>query len=423
MEDEMIDVSKIMKPPQQIYPTVQPTPYPQPVSDAPQINNNQIVPGGSWVPASSGTIYGSGAGTSTPDWLSTTGQTPQINNGQVPQINNAGAPQTTTPGKGDGYWYYDSPTDTAGEWVIRGSARDIELSGGGGKTTTKGGGGTTMPTGTVKGAEDTAAAPEVDPWGNLSSYDPTYGQVNQFNNFPVEWDVASNVLGNFAQTGMPTTAPAAWGTAENAANLMSQTGMPVDQMPMYQASLPVVQQDIRDQIMQAAETAGFRGNRYNTSTARTAQDIAGRNMNQLGQSLMSNQLQAGEAARQRQLGTIPLLQQIGMGQAGLTEEAKARAMSAAGQLGGLGNYYAQLPMQAAETGMKLGTTMQGTQQSALDRLYQAWQGQQAYNNPYMQYIQGMSSLTGNMVPQTYQPSSGSQALGSFASILPFLFLL
>jgi hypothetical protein len=63
---------------------------------------------------------------------------------------------------------------------------------------------------------------------------------------------------------------------------MAQTGKPTTAEPWYAAQKKVVERDIMEAIKEANEQAGLAGLRWSTPLARSAQDIAGKYMTQLG---------------------------------------------------------------------------------------------------------------------------------------------
>lgn len=259
-------------------------------------------------------------------------------------------------------------------------------------------------------------------WGG--NYPPMGGgaQAGQFP-YPEEWDISSNVLSNFAQHGYPTDVPQQWGQASDFTNQMMQTGMPVHQSDWYQQAKGVAQTDITDAIKQAAEQARLGGLRWSTPLGRTAQDIAGRRMSQFGLESMDRELASGEAARGRQMGSLPYMYQFGAGEAGLAESAKQRALGATQQLMPLGQMRADLPQQLAQTAYGMGTGLYGQQQQGLQSLMQEWLRTQPENSPWMQYAMSMAGLPmPNMAPQQYNPSSLTSLLGGLGGMLPFLFM-
>jgi hypothetical protein len=67
--------------------------------------------------------------------------------------------------------------------------------------------------------------------------------------------------------------------------------------------------------------------------------------------------------------------------------------------------------------------MQGQTQAQGNQLGQYWQGQQPYNNPWLQMMQNLAT---NQLPYQYPQYSqgaGSQAMDAFSSILPFLLFM
>jgi hypothetical protein len=144
-------------------------------------------------------------------------------------------------------------------------------------------------------------------------------------------------------------------------------------------------------------------------------------MADLSATTLQDELAAQEAARGRQMQTIPLLQQLGAGRTGLEENAMQRALAAAQGLGGIGQNQFGNQLGLSSQAQGLGTTMQGLDQNTINQIYQQWQKTTPENNPWLQAALGLA--TGQGVPQQYQQSGGSQWLSGIFSLLPFLGLL
>jgi hypothetical protein len=205
-------------------------------------------------------------------------------------------------------------------------------------------------------------------------YNPRTPQGQGFQ-FPIEWDVASEMAGNMARTGLPAN----WS-------------------PWYQQAKQRVNYQVKDAIDQAAEQAGLGGTRWSSALGRTAQDIASR--------------------RHADLGTAFTGQQLGA-----LENARARQLQAGGLLQGLGQGYLNAPMNWAQMMYGMGSGQQGMHQGAMDRQRQELMRQYPEYNPWLQQAFGFSGMNSQMMPQQYQPSGFGQMLGGLGSILPFLLML
>ena len=231
----------------------------------------------------------------------------------------------------------------------------------------------------------TPATPAADPnlpgtqdWTSFFQENyPGYGEQQAYQ-FPAELENASQLMTGMAETGRPTT----YGD-------------------WYQNMKGVVETDIMDAIKEASEQAGLTGTRWSTPLGRTAQDIAGRRMSELG------------------------TQWAGM-EAGAQENAMNRALSAMGQLPGIAQMRQEMPMNYATGLYNMGGGMEQSYQDMLAPLYQEYMRTLPENSPWMNYAMQLSSISptggggSTMYPQMYQPSGLSQIFGGLASILPFL---
>lgn len=241
-------------------------------------------------------------------------------------------------------------------------------------------------------------------------------QQQQGFNFPQEWGTASNVLTNFAE-GMPTQLPQLWQQGGQLASQMAQTGMPVDVSGAYNAWQPLAQQQMEDFTKQAAEQAGMPGGmgRWGTPMMRQLAEQAGRMSTQFGMGQAQSQIGAEEAARQRQMGGIGQMYQFGAGGAGLAEASRNRGLQAAGMLPGLGQRYADLPMNVAQTMMGLGGEQQRQNILASNPAMSEWMRTLPENSPWLQYGMQGSQLPYMETPQQYQPSMLGQMLNAGVS--------
>jgi hypothetical protein len=251
--------------------------------------------------------------------------------------------------------------------------------------------------------QGSAAAPaEAVPAGG-------YNMDNSGFNYPTEWGNLASGWKDFGNTKVST--PSSWQVGMDALNPMAQSGQPVSSDPWWAATQDVTNRTIQDQIKAAAEQAGMGGTRWSTPLGYTAQDIAGKYGEQAAQAWADREMQAQEAAKARQLEATGQLFNYGQGQYQMTQDAlKRRAQMLAG-IGNLGAEKAQLALQVANQMYGMGSGMQDQQQQSIDA---------SYNNPYMNYGNQYMSQQSAGIPQTYQPSWGTQALGAASSIAPWL---
>uniref|UniRef100_A0A6M3ISC1 Uncharacterized protein n=1 Tax=viral metagenome TaxID=1070528 RepID=A0A6M3ISC1_9ZZZZ len=257
-------------------------------------------------------------------------------------------------------------------------------------------------------------------WDWPGTYPTEAPEQSEFQ-YPEEWNIASSVLGNFAQHGYPTDIPGQWTEASDWTSQMMQSGMPTSQDEWYTQRKAVVERDIQDSIKQAAEQARLGGLRWSTPLGRTAQDIAGRTMSNFGVEALERELSSLESAKERQMGTLPYMYQFGAGEAGLAESAKERGLGAAQQLLPLGQARADLPQQLAQTAYSMGTGLYGQQQQGLQSVFSEWLRTQPEYSPWLQNALNLAGVpTGQMAPEQYQPSTLTSLLSVFSSALPFL---
>jgi hypothetical protein len=259
-----------------------------------------------------------------------------------------------------------------------------------------------------------------DGWYNPG--DPTGNDIN-FSQQPKEWNTASSVLRDFATGGQGVDAPMDWLNASRNANQMANSGgMATSASDAYQKAKGVAQTDTTDAIKQAAEQAGLGGTRWSSSMGRNAQDIAGRRMAELGSNFAQQEMTAQEAARGRQMEANNQLTNLGSGFAGLDTDTRNRALTATGQLSGLGQNMTRYPMELANQSFQMGSNMNQQDQSALDKQYQEALRGMNENNPWLAKALGMATNQGQQ--QQYTPGLGTQllgGLGSLGQLLPFLF--
>ena len=259
--------------------------------------------------------------------------------------------------------------------------------------------------------------------GNRAAASATDGG-NFYENFPYpgEWNLASMIYSMFG-LGLPTQVPQEWEWISDWARQFAETGMPTDVSEWWKAEQPLLEQRISDQTKQMYEQAGLTGMEWSSPLGRSIAEMTGRETSNLWAELAEKQLGLTEAAKARQMGAWPMLFGVGQGITGLTEAAKNRAMSAAGGLSGLGQQKVNLPMNVAHglysTGM--GQTM--LSQEDINRQMQEFLRLSPEASPWLQML---LSLSGGMqtgyAPQMYNPSTWTQLMNAFTSILPLLLM-
>ena len=160
--------------------------------------------------------------------------------------------------------------------------------------------------------------------------------------FPQQWQQASDIYANMG-------------------NMMS---------PMWQAMQQQAQYGISDAVKQAVEQAGLGGMRRSTSLGQQAADIGAKGMASI----------------------MPQYWQQGLGAMG----------TAAGGLAGLGQQYANLPLNVASTMMGLAGQQQGMNMQAYQPQLQNFMWQQP--SQYLPYASQFAGMQNYQQPQMYQPS-------------------
>ena len=284
-----------------------------------------------------------------------------------------------------------------------------------------GGGGPPGGTGSGEIFEDIFDEKPIDRGTAYLSEEGDFSGVDQFGQQPKEWQTASDVLRSFAQTGNPVDIPNQWGAASQGAyDMLRNQGQATDTSEAYRTAKRVSDYDTQEAIKSAMEQAGLSGNRWSSGAQRTAADIGGKYASQLGAQYAQQAMSAQEAARGRQMGAADQLYGYGTGYAGLDTDARNRALTATGQLGGLGQAMTQYPMDLAKMAFGQGTTLGAQDQASYDRLFQEFLRGTAENNPWLNYA--MQLGTGQGMQQQFTPGAGSQWMSGLSSLLPFLFL-
>ena len=234
--------------------------------------------------------------------------------------------------------------------------------------------------------------------------------------YPEQWDIASDVMANFAQ-GDPTQVPWQWDQASQFGQNMMQTGMPIDVSGYQEAMAPVLQRQFEDMTRQQLEEFGMGGLRWSTPVQGAISREGSRLMENYGLGLADRDLAAQEAARSRQMGAGGLMQGLGAGVAGLGESARNRALQAAGGLSGLGAQYLQAPQDWAQQMWGMGTQQQATMQQALDRAYQDFMRMAPEYSPWLQQLMGYVGLDSQVTPEQYGQSGLGGLFGGLLSML------
>lgn len=227
-----------------------------------------------------------------------------------------------------------------------------------------------------------------------------YGLDNSGFLFPSEWNTGTAMYNAYGSAQVPT--PSSWQTGMNALTPMAQTGQPVSSGDWWKTTQDVTNRSIQDAIKNASEQAGLGGMRWSTPLGYTAQDIAGKYQGEAAQQWADREMAAQEAARQRQLAATGQLYNYGQGQYQMTQDQLARQAAAAANAIGMGTKKANMAMDVAQMMYGMGGGMQGSQQNAINN---------SYNNPYANMAQGYLGQQMAGMPQTYDPSLGSDILG------------
>jgi len=233
---------------------------------------------------------------------------------------------------------------------------------------------------------------------------------------PENWTTATDYLkgllsgGGGGGGGGGAGGGGAWGMAQERAGQMLGTGEPVDIAGWWEAQKPVYQQEYEDQARQLAEQAGLGGMRWSSVLQRNIADMTQRGQTQLTAEAMSQQLAADEAAKQRVLETMGILNQIGSGQASARSAGAGRRLSTIGMLLGAGQDEARFNMDLINQMAGLGQGQYGMEQQ---------QYQNIYDPAWMQSAIGLSGQGAAGLPQTYEPSIWENLAGA-ASYIPGL---
>jgi len=239
-------------------------------------------------------------------------------------------------------------------------------------------------------------------------------------NFPQQWGWASDILKMFAE-GMPTGIPDIWNQLGGyLGDVWGKGGMATDTSDWWKSRQAQIEPDITKRIQQATEQAGLHGLRYSTPLGQQAARIGSEEATRAGTEYARMGMGAQESALGRMMQTLPMMLQLGGGMAGLGESAKDRALQATGQLGQLGQMYANLPMNVANLMAGIGGQQQQANMAGFSPYLQQWQYGLPQNNPWLGM--GMNFPYGGFgqMPQMYNPSFLTQMLGAGASVAPWL---
>ena len=195
--------------------------------------------------------------------------------------------------------------------------------------------------------------------------------------YPKQWEQAGDVWSQLA-SGQYTNPGMDWLT-----NMMQSGGSPVDVSGWGAAQQPVMMQQFSDMTKQMAEQAGMGGTRYGSGLQGNIARYGGQLQNQFQSNLMDRWLQAQEAGMGRAYGAGQGLSQLGL---------QGQVAGAEG-LGGIGDRYAQHPINVADAMMRGGGYLTSQQVDP----WTQWMGQMV-GNPYM-------------TQQTYQPSAFQDVMG------------
>jgi len=238
----------------------------------------------------------------------------------------------------------------------------------------------------------------------------TYTMPQQSYTYPGAdlWSEAANMYRN---AGIQQNAPTAWGTAENAYNqMLGGGGNATDVTGWWNAQQPVFQTQMSDYAKQAAEQAGMGGTRWSSPLLTNIADQTSRGLQNLTADFAGRQITAEEAAKERMMGSMTGLSNLGQGQANFGQQNIANMLQAAGGLQGVGSTQFQAPMTVANAMSNMGNQLYNQQSNTMNQMY---------NPPWMQGAQNQSYMNAYGQPQTYQPSFGENMLGVAGTLLPY----
>ena len=188
--------------------------------------------------------------------------------------------------------------------------------------------------------------------------------------------------------------PEQWQTASDVFTQMAETGMPTDISDWWKSQQTKAGYDITRAGKEAAEQFGLGGMRYSTP---------------LGQQL-------GRIGAETTAGIMPEYWRLGMG---AQEAARQRQMQAAGGLTTLGGEFGRFPLEVGERMLSMGGEVQRQQMVGMGPAMQEWQRMLPERDPWMQM--GMDFPYGQFgeMPQMYQKSPFGQMLDVGASVAPW----
>lgn len=179
--------------------------------------------------------------------------------------------------------------------------------------------------------------------------------------------------------------PEQWQTATDIYNQFAETGMPTDVSGMSGALWDVYSVEAQRAAERQLERAGLMGTRFGTPVGRRVGEEFARAGERVHAEMLPWEFAAQEAARGRQMGT-------------------------AGGLTGLGGQYLYAPMNIAERMAGMGGRAQEAQRREIDPVYQNWLREQEENSPWLQYAMDFGGGQVPYGPQMYEPGWSSQLM-------------
>jgi hypothetical protein len=255
-------------------------------------------------------------------------------------------------------------------------------------------------------------------WQNPSySAAEKYDPLNQYG-----LNKSLDVYNSFADNaGNRVNDPTAWAQTQNELGRTMAGGDATDTSDAYKKAKMVAERDTQLAIDQAAEQAGLGGTRWSSSMGRTAQDIAGGKMAELGSTFAQQAMGAQEAARGRELQAAGQMYNLGQGQAGLGENAMNRWFQSGQGLLNQGQAAGRNALDYASALENQGSGIQQSDQSAINAYLQNYLRESQENDPWLSMANQYASTSGQ--PNQYQQGGVGTALGMFSSLLPFLGML
>lgn len=244
-----------------------------------------------------------------------------------------------------------------------------------------------------------------------SSYDPnaysSYNMGTTSIQTPAEWDWAKKLYMGYANGAGNVKLPEQWTTGANTLTQMTETGMPTDISAWYQEQLPVWQQQNADESMRLAELAGVGGTRWGTPLQRNILDYATRSANELNAQAMGKQLEAEEAARQRQIEAANQLLAYTKYKSDLARSNASARFAGIGEALNLANQQYYAPLTIANAIGSMGNNLYSQQSNQLNSI----------QNPA--WTSGAINALNSANQGYYSPSASENLLGIAGSLLPY----